>query len=87
MSHEILHISGNQLGFVDVPFWISGTNLPDNKTWISISIGKKLTYTNWAPGEPNNHEGEYCIEINQNNGLWNDYNCYSDVYFLCEKEK
>lgn len=53
-----------------------------------MSTGNNLTYFNWAPGEPNNNgNGEFCIEMNQNQGLWNDYNCFVKLYFMCEERR
>ncbi len=33
-----------------------------------------ITYTNWAPGEPNNAGNENCTQIYPD-GMWNDLNC------------
>lgn len=46
-----------------------------------------LTWTNWSPGEPDNRDGiEDCVEIwgPQNNGKWNDGNCYTPLNYVCE---
>src|SRR5690554_316808 len=34
-----------------------------------------VTYTNWAPGEPNNSGNEDCTQIYPAQGTWNDLNC------------
>lgn len=39
-----------------------------------------ITYTNWAPGEPNNSGNEDCVQIyptGSNPGKWNDLSCNS----------
>lgn len=36
-----------------------------------------VTYTNWAPGEPNQSGNEDCVQIYAN-GQWNDLNCGSN---------
>lgn len=48
------------------------------------------SYTNWAPGEPNNaaaEPGEDCAEDSSYlAGAWNDLTCNSERPFICERE-
>ncbi|XP_036452394.1 pulmonary surfactant-associated protein D-like [Colossoma macropomum] len=50
-----------------------------------VDLNKKpLTFTNWMPNEPNNHQGkEDCVGI-YTNAEWNDLNCDSDFNVVCE---
>ncbi|XP_073453317.1 pulmonary surfactant-associated protein A-like [Aquarana catesbeiana] len=46
--------------------------------------GQFITYFNWFPGEPNNlHNNEDCVEMWED-GWWNDENCESKRFFVCE---
>ncbi|KAL4617320.1 macrophage mannose receptor 1-like [Arapaima gigas] len=51
------------------------------------SDGTALSYTNWGPGEPNNHLGqEDCVEmLSTTNGssFWNDLNCGAAQDWIC----
>lgn len=54
-------------------------------TW---SDGTPLSHTNWAPGEPNNHDGrEDCVEMvtnaNGSHSSWNDLNCDAHQDWIC----
>jgi len=45
-----------------------------------------LNYVNWANGEPNNYyDSEGCVNFYGDSGLWNDENCGTANYFICEK--
>lgn len=67
-------------------FWSSGSRLIDGTTWLWLSNGKPVNFTNWVNGEPsstNNH----CISLevdSQNNIVWKDKNCYNKKQFVCE---
>uniref|UniRef100_A0A096MA02 C-type lectin domain-containing protein n=1 Tax=Poecilia formosa TaxID=48698 RepID=A0A096MA02_POEFO len=52
--------------------------------WIDNS---PLTYTHWAPGEPNNANGEeQCVQMNRHQGGWNDANCgRAGAGYVCKK--
>ncbi|XP_023194031.1 macrophage mannose receptor 1-like [Xiphophorus maculatus] len=52
--------------------------------WIDLS---PLTYTHWAPGEPNNANGEeQCVQMNRHQGGWNDANCgRAGAGYVCKK--
>ncbi|XP_056656024.1 pulmonary surfactant-associated protein D-like isoform X2 [Monodelphis domestica] len=46
--------------------------------------GESLSYSNWAPGEPNNDKDEEdCVEI-FTNGKWNDKRCGESCLIICQ---
>merc|ERR1711988_296818 len=50
--------------------------------------GQKPTYTNWAPGEPNDPESyvlEDCVEM-RTDGKWNNLQCRRRLGFLCKRK-
>ena len=38
-----------------------------------------------STGEPNNGEGENCVEVYTNDGKWNDINCNSELAVACKR--
>ncbi|MEQ2275125.1 hypothetical protein XENORESO_021066 [Xenotaenia resolanae] len=52
--------------------------------WVDLS---PVTYTHWAPGEPNNANGEeQCVQMNRHQGGWNDANCgRAGAGYVCKK--
>ncbi|KAK2888177.1 uncharacterized protein [Channa argus] len=48
-----------------------------------------VTFTYWAPGEPNNHDGfnEDCVEMLHQTGRWNDVTCTELNTYICKKPK
>merc|ERR1711976_418444 len=64
-------------------FWTSGNNLDRRVGWKWSSTGGAVSYTNWAPGEPN-ASGE-CMQIWGEVGYqWDDADCYGPINFICE---
>ena len=50
-------------------------------TWDS---GESYGYTNWYPGQPNDHNGQQdCVEM-LNSGHWNDQYCHYSLEFIME---
>jgi hypothetical protein len=54
-------------------FWIGYTDMEQEGVWVWTS-GINSTYTNWAPGEPNNYNNEDVAVMNalEGNNYWND---------------
>ncbi|XP_031620457.1 hepatic lectin-like isoform X2 [Contarinia nasturtii] len=80
-------------GYAGSVFWTSGTKLGDNVTWEWAGNGKRVTFTNWAPGEPNNHgDDENCILSSESvwgpnsTQKWNDDTCDYECPFICEQD-
>ncbi|XP_031621807.1 perlucin-like [Contarinia nasturtii] len=76
-------------------FWTSGTKLGDNITWLWMGNGRPVSFTNWAPGQPDNlnHYTESCINIFSNDMVWgpntaqkwNDIRCSRELNIICEE--
>ncbi|EHB16436.1 Pulmonary surfactant-associated protein D [Heterocephalus glaber] len=63
--------------------FLSLTDTKKEGTFVYPS-GELLVYSNWAPGEPNNHGGsENCVEM-FTNGKWNDKDCGQHRLVICE---
>ncbi|KAF4521509.1 hypothetical protein B566_EDAN001809 [Ephemera danica] len=59
--------------------WMSGTDLNIGGTFVWGSTGKRITFTDWHPGEPSGDGGEDCINYWFKDGVlkWNDNDCYN----------
>ena len=60
-----------------------GANDRSREHKFKFSNGESVSYTNWAPHEPNNLGNEDCVEI-RGNGQWNDNNCHHKRPFICD---
>nr|XP_020506487.1 macrophage mannose receptor 1-like [Labrus bergylta] len=60
--------------------------VPGMFTW---SDEHMVTFTYWAPGEPNNHDGfsEDCVEMLYQSGRWNDVSCSELNTYICKMPK
>nr|KAG5703315.1 hypothetical protein BaRGS_025557 [Batillaria attramentaria] len=68
--------------------WIGGTDVFSEGYWIWAGSKQPLTFTDWAPGEPNHAGGdtnEDCLQLYAHKGLmWNDEDCRQTTRFVCE---
>ena len=59
----------------------------DTSRWLWVD-GTRATYTNWSPGEPNNHQGTFegCGELwpKSRSRKWNDEQCSATRHYVCE---
>ena len=81
------------ISYVDFAYFgIGAEKTGDHFSWIT---GEDFSYTNWAPGEPNNENGneKYCMIYGKSpegveSGLWNDMSEESlnnyRFAFICE---
>ncbi|XP_041666073.1 macrophage mannose receptor 1 [Cheilinus undulatus] len=60
--------------------------VPGMFTWSDEHL---TTFTYWAPGEPNNHDGfsEDCVEMLHQTGRWNDVSCTELNTYICKMPK
>nr|XP_006813569.1 PREDICTED: macrophage mannose receptor 1-like [Saccoglossus kowalevskii] len=82
-EQQLIHYGLGQRGA-----WAGWIGLRENSaaTEYVWSDSSALTYTNWAPNEPNDaHQSEQCVEIRTSDGMWNDNNCGDRLSFACKK--
>lgn len=80
----ILFLAG---GFSPGIFWLGGTDVQIEGEWVwTGNVQAMGSYKNWAPGEPNNANGnEHCLEMDMGGQYqWNDNNCENRFNFICE---
>jgi hypothetical protein len=67
--------------------WIGINDTKTEGTFVWASK-EPVSYTNWEPGEPNDHLGnEDCGQIYRSTGTWNDLSCTDQLFFICETSK
>ena len=71
VNHDENAFISNLAGASSAGIWIGGLKLVGRWTW---SDGTAWSYTNWSPGEPNNHRGnEISVHLHiSGSGQWND---------------
>ncbi|XP_026154670.1 ladderlectin-like [Mastacembelus armatus] len=67
--------------------WIGGTDAQQEGKW-RWTDGTAFTYTNWAPGQPDNWQGnENCLHITtEGRRFWNDLDCQTPLPSVCIKK-
>ncbi|KAF7273840.1 hypothetical protein GWI33_013471 [Rhynchophorus ferrugineus] len=69
-------------------FWIFATNLDDKKSYYWLNSGRRLFYSNFSKGQPDNFkDNENCVQvfhISPGHFAWNDLPCTSQIRFLCQ---
>ncbi|XP_021356856.1 perlucin-like protein [Mizuhopecten yessoensis] len=69
----------------NVLYWIDGTDLEVENVWKWAISGEKLSYINWADGEPNNAQGGNCMNLYGNGGFkMADDDCELHLYYICQ---
>ena len=83
VNHDENAFISNLAGASSAGFWIGGQKLGGRWTW---SDGAVWSYTNWSPGEPNNHRGnEAGLHLHSSgSGQWNDADPEANISgFVC----
>ncbi|XP_071507011.1 macrophage mannose receptor 1-like [Diadema antillarum] len=86
-SEEEQAVATTQANFGGTTMWIG---LSDTSGMYKWSTGEDLTYTNWAPNQPDSrysNSGGNCVEIldTSNNGEWSTMMCSTTQGFMCER--
>uniref|UniRef100_A0A8C9YP12 C-type lectin domain-containing protein n=1 Tax=Sander lucioperca TaxID=283035 RepID=A0A8C9YP12_SANLU len=65
--------------------WIGLTDSETEGTWKWVD-GTPLTKSYWDSGEPNDENGEDCVEIKNfdSENSWNDLSCSAPLNWICE---
>uniref|UniRef100_A0A8C7XNW2 C-type lectin domain-containing protein n=1 Tax=Oryzias sinensis TaxID=183150 RepID=A0A8C7XNW2_9TELE len=68
--------------------WVGLNDIKSENQFV-YTDGTPVTFTYWAPGEPNNHNGfsEDCVEMLYETGRWNDKSCSELNNYICKKPK
>ncbi|KAL4222469.1 C-type lectin (CTL) or carbohydrate-recognition domain (CRD) [Mactra antiquata] len=73
-----------QVKLYNESYWIALSDASEEGSWQWMISKDPVTYTNWAPGQPdNNVRNENCADI-WPNGLWNDGQCFAPHHYICE---
>ncbi len=63
-------------------FWIGMNDLDQEGTFLTVD-GQPIAYFGWSDGEPNDANGEDCVE-QYDFGRWNDRPCDDELPYVCE---
>ncbi|XP_046543030.1 C-type lectin-like [Haliotis rubra] len=69
--------------------WIGANDMMTSNQFRWTEGDKKVTFTDWARGEPNNSNGgENCVQLDRSHSYqWNDALCHNRNHFICELRK
>lgn len=71
-----------------VVYWLGGSDIESEGTWIWTSSLTQFTFTDWVVGEPSNGDGENCVRMSfKLDFKWLDTSCRNTFRFICEKSK
>ncbi|XP_039949435.1 C-type lectin 37Db-like [Bactrocera tryoni] len=69
----------------DHEYWLYGSRLEDDVTFRWGLGGLPISYTDWSTGQPDNAGGQQrCMKLFKTI-LWDDDNCFSKYYAVCQK--
>jgi Lectin C-type domain len=83
-EHVALLADLEALGFT-IELWLGASDIDSEGDWVWID-GTPLPapYSDWKSGEPNNDNGEDCLEMQGSSGVWNDDDCDATQSYACE---
>ncbi|XP_071096686.1 perlucin-like [Haliotis cracherodii] len=66
-------------------YFLGASDVRQTGRWSWNGEEQQMTYTNWAPGEPNQHLAEHCLVLWKHfNFQWADYSCHLELNYVCE---
>jgi hypothetical protein len=72
-----------------VHYWLGGTDVQTEGTWVWAPSSAAVSYTDWAPDQPDSAQMDFeedCMEMaGEYNYKWNDYSCDKTGFSICEK--
>lgn len=74
--------------FDNVNYWIGGTDLEAEGSFLWVKTRAPFTFTDWHPSQPNGGS-EDCVAFNcftDSTIQWHDFTCKHMFYYICEKE-
>lgn len=65
-------------------FWVGGNERDIRGVWQWVADGQNVTYTNWAPQQPNS-VSQNCMTVDSTTTKWFDSHCtLHRLAFVCE---
>ncbi|XP_051256190.1 ladderlectin-like [Dicentrarchus labrax] len=65
--------------------WVGGSDAQQEGYWF-WSDGTRFVYNNWCSGEPNDANGQHCLQINFSvKKCWDDVQCHYKLPSVCGK--
>lgn len=65
--------------------WLGGSDWSLEGRWVWEPDGNVFQYSNFLPGQPNNHNGENCLlKEDRHQYYWNDKDCDIHRAYICE---
>ncbi|OWF48241.1 Collectin-12 [Mizuhopecten yessoensis] len=70
--------------------WVGGSDAQVENTWLWITSGLPMSFTNWESPQPDNWGGGAqnadCLCMGRwSTFIWHDCNCFENRAFVCEK--
>ncbi|XP_070001309.1 uncharacterized protein [Penaeus vannamei] len=62
---------------------LAGTDEEQEGVWVNFNTGKRLEFTSWFDGEPNNGKNDNCVVLRNDLPQWGDINCEYSNCFSC----
>ncbi|XP_048744943.1 perlucin-like [Ostrea edulis] len=69
-------------------FWLGGADIIVEGEWEWMSSHRRVSFTDWGPGEPSDAGGttEHCLDMHIGlHEAWNDVSCGINYFFICER--
>ncbi|XP_060067997.1 perlucin-like protein [Ylistrum balloti] len=83
LKSELVHL--HQHDASTKQYWIDGNDLEIENVWRWIKTGQTITFTDWAPGEPNAAENDNCLNLWGKSGFrYADNPCEEHYNYVCE---
>ncbi|CAC5412298.1 CLEC17A [Mytilus coruscus] len=67
-------------------YWLGGSDIQNEGTWMWVSSLTQFTFTDWSPTEPSKYEGEDCVRMTHPDLKWGDIYCSRQYRFICEQK-
>ncbi|XP_045177926.2 meiosis expressed gene 1 protein homolog [Mercenaria mercenaria] len=68
--------------------WIGLNDREINNTYVWVSTGKNVTYTNWGQYQPDDVVWAHaCVLMDKRKGQWDDKRCSYSRPYICKKDK
>ncbi|XP_070562704.1 uncharacterized protein [Ptychodera flava] len=91
VTHSQLVSLITERGFGHIDFWFDAHDISAEGDW-SLFDGTRMSYHNWAEGEPNNYGDGRCggnqdcakLWSKRDNFLWDDESCCQENGYICE---